>query len=431
MTERPPRHRTGPLARLREQLRQSLWVLPTLTGLLAFALAEALVRAEERSGAGSSPLIFAGDADAARAVLSTIAGASMTVLGLTISLTLAVLTLAAQGYTARVLARFMRDRAVRAVVAALLATFTFSLGALRLVREDRVPGLTVNLSVALALGSLIGLIVFFHHIASEIRVERVIAVVWDETRGAVDRLPEAITGPEAAREATAPAPDLTATPVRATRTGRVVWVDDAALCAAAEHLGVTVEVVPALGDFVAEGEPLALLHGTGDVAPQEHPAVVRAIALGTQRTAGQDVAYGLRRLADLALRALSPGINDATTAHEAILRIADLLRRLAVRPLGTRVTAPDGAVLLLRPRPTWEDLVGESFDQLAAGAEAQADAATTLVLLDALARVAAAAHQPGRLGPLRDRAARLREGAHRAIAEPRELELIDRAAARV
>ncbi|MEQ9092934.1 MAG: DUF2254 domain-containing protein, partial [Miltoncostaeaceae bacterium] len=333
-----------------------------------------MVRLEGQHGETSSPLIFAGDADAARAVLSTIAGASMTVLGLTISLTLAVLTLAAQGYTARVLTRFLRDRAVRIVVAMLLATFTFSLGGLRLVREDRVPGVTVNLSVGIALAALVALIVFFHHLASEMRVERVIAVVWDETRRAIEDLPAGALVAAAERPGSHPASDQAASVVRATRTGRVVWVDDAALCGCAERLGATLEVVPALGDFVCEGETLALLYAPGAVDDAEHPAIVRAIHLGTQQTASQDVGYGLRRLADLALRALSPGINDATTAHEAILRAADLLRRLAPLPLGTRITAPDGRVLLVRPRPDWDDLVGLTLDQLAAGAEAQADA---------------------------------------------------------
>lgn len=413
---------------MRDELRESLWLVPTLAGLAAFGLAEALVRIEGGRDERVSFLIFGGDAEAARAVLSTIAGASMTVLGLTISLTLAVLTLAAQGYSARVLTRFMRDPAVRAVVAVLLASFTFSLGALRLVREDRVPGLTVNLAVGIALAALVGLIVFFHHIASEIRVERVIAVVWDDTRRVIEDLPREAAGGDPA-QALAPLPHATA--VRATRTGRVVWIDEAALCDRAEALGVCIEVVPAPGDFVAEGEPLALLHGPAPVPEDAHPPIVRALHLGTQRTATQDVAYGLRRLADLSLRALSPGINDATTAHEAILRSADLLRRLAPLPLGTRVVDPDGRVLLVRERPSWEGLVGLAFDQLAAGAEAQADATTTLVLLDALARIGAATHDPARLVPLRDRAARLREGAHRAIAEPRELDLIDAAAGRV
>lgn len=173
---------------------------------------------------------------------------------------------------------------------------------------------------------------------------------------------------------------------------------------------------------------VARVHGGSAPGDDELAAIGAAVRVGTQRTHAGDLSYDLRQLTDIALRALSPGVNDSTTAHEAIMRAGDLLRRLADRDLGLRVRGADGELLVMRERPDWDDLVGLCADQVAAGAEAQADAATMLVLLDALTRVAAATGDPQRLAVLRDRARRVRDGAVRSLTEARELERVRRAA---
>lgn len=416
----------GHLARLADRMRSSLWLWPTLAGLSGAAAVEILVRMDRSiSDEGRlGRLVFGGDADAARAVLSTIAGASMTVLGVTISLTLAVIALAAQGYTPRVLTRFMRDRGIQAVMASLIATFTFSLGALRLVREDEVPGITVNVAVLAALASLGILIGFFHHLASEIRVERVIAGAWADALPTIGRL--APIGADAHPGDVAVAPP--AAQARARRTGRVVWVDEASLMRVARDCGAVIVVPAPVGGFICEGEVVARVHGGRVPAEDEIEAIGGAVRIGTQRTHAGDLSYGLRQLTDIALRALSPGVNDSTTAHEAIMRAGDLLRRLADRDLGLRMRDDDGELLVMRERPDWDDLVGLCIDQIAAGAETQADAATMVALLDSLTRVAAATGDPRRLAVLRDRARRVLDGAVRSLSEERELERVRRAA---
>lgn len=428
----PPRRRRraargGGLARAVDELRGRLWLWPALAGAAAVAAAELLVRLDRAlEDLGDVPLpAFSGGASAARSVLSTIATSTMTVLGVTISLTLAVLALTAQGYSPRVLRRFMRDRGVQAVVATLIGAFAFALVALRQVREDAVPGITISVAVVLALASLAVLVWFFHHLASEIRVERIIGTVWGETREVIEAT---LTEEHAGGEPPAPEAPVAAE-ARATRTGRVAWIDEAALAEVARATGATVVVVPAPGDLVAEGEVVARLHGGGEPGGERLAAAVGAVRLATERTLARDVAYGLRQMTDIALRALSPSVNDPTTAEEAVLRSADLLRRISGRALGACVADADGRPLVVRPRPTWEELVGLAFDQVAAEAEAQADAATALVLLDALGRVAAATTDPARLAALRSRAARVRDGARRALAEPRELERVEAAAA--
>lgn len=427
--ERPSGRDAGRLARLLDAAQERLWVWPVLAGALAVVAAQLLVRADRALDQDEAALTwaFSGDADAARDVLTTIATATMTVLGVTLSITLAVFALTAQGYSPRVLRRFLRDRLVRAVVAAFIATFVFALFALRLVREDEVPGVTVNVAVVLTVVALGLLVAFFHHMASEIRVERVIDVVWDETRRTIEHGLREPASSEDDAEVAAPWVATVSAPV----TGRLFWIDEPALEEIARATGGTVVVVPGPGDFVAEGEPLARLHGGRAPGAAEREGMAQAVRLGSVRTMAQDVALGLRQLADIALRALSPSLNDPTTAEEALLREADLLRRVADRRLGRRVLDDEGRALVVRARPTWEELVGLAFDQVAAECEAQADAATALVLLDAIDRVVSATEDPARIAPLRDRARRVRDGARRSVTEPAELERVEAAAARL
>ena len=171
---------------------------------------------------------------------------------------------------------------------------------------------------------------------------------------------------------------------------------------------------------------MADLHGTASVDDARRAG--EAFEVGPRRTLTQDVAFGIDQLTDIALRALSPGINDPTTAEEAIYRSADLLRRLADRRLEIALLH-DGRVRVRRNRPTWDDLVGRAFDRIAAGVEAQGDGGTALVLIDALARVIAATDDPRRVEALRDRVRRVRDGARRSLPEPSDLARIEDAAA--
>lgn len=408
-----------------DRLRERLWFWPVVAAVLAAAAAESLVRLDRAlDDENARPVwVFSGEAGAARDVLSAIASASMTVLGVTLSITLAVLALTGQGYSPRTIRRFIRDPLVQAVVAGFVGTFVFALVALRLVRADQVPGVTVNVSVVLAFVSIALLVAFFHHMANEIRVERLIDAVWGEARAVATALPALGAGEESSEP-----PGTPAALGRAARSGRVQTIADERLAGLARDSGTTVVVVPGPGDFVIEGEVVVRVHGDPAAAADVVAAAVDAVELGVQRSMRQDVAFGIDQLTDIALRALSPGINDPTTAEEALLRSADLLRRLADRRLGMAVVE-DGRVLMLRSRPSWDDLVSRAFDQAAAEAEAQADAATSLVLIDALARIVAATDDPARVEALRTRVRRVRDGARRAVAEPTELARVDDAAA--
>ncbi len=419
----------GRVRRALDALRERLWFWPAACAVLAVVAAESLVRLDRALDQNNArPIwVFSGNADAARSVLSTIASATMTVLGVTLSITLAVFALTAQGYSPRALRRFMRDRVIQAVIAGFVGTFVFALVALRLVRIEQVPGITVNVAVALGFATLTLLVVFFHHMAAEISVERLIDAIWEET---VDVIPFA-TGAHRGEDRDVDPEALPVTEVRTAHTGRVRWIDDARLAAIARDSGGTAVVAPAPGDFVADGEWVVRFHGGEPLDDDQMDDARAAVEIGTQRTMTQDVAFGLRQLSDVGLRALSPGINDPTTAEEAIMRAADVLRRLADRQLGVVVLDDDDRLLVVRARPTWEALVGLAFDQYLGEAEGQADTATMLVLLDALGRVISGTNDPGRLAALRARAVRIRDGARRALPDPSDLARVEEAAARI
>lgn len=145
-------------------MRERLWFWPVVIAILAAAAAETLVRVDRALDDNNArPVwVFSGEAGAARDVLSAIASASMTVLGVTLSITLAVLALTGQGYSPRTIRRFIRDPLVQIVIAGFVGTFVFALVALRLVRTDQVPGITVNVLVLLAFAAIALLIAFFH-----------------------------------------------------------------------------------------------------------------------------------------------------------------------------------------------------------------------------------------------------------------------------
>ncbi len=420
----------GRLARALDLLRERLWVWPAGLGVLAAVAAELLVRLDRTLDDNDArPLwVFSGNADAARSVLSTIATATMTVLGVTLSITLAVFVLTATGYSPRALRRFMRDRVIQAVIGGFVGAFVFALVALRLVREDQVPGITVNVAVVLGFVVLGLLIAFFHHMASEIQVERLIDSIWEESRFVVSQ-----TYPEAQSSHDHPVvPDAPlVAEVRSSRTGRVRWTDDDEIAAVMRQSGGIAHVVPAAGDFIAEGEAIVRVVGGARLASRDLDRLRGAVTLGTQRSMARDVAFGIRQLTDVGLRALSPSVNDPTSAEEAILRAADIMRRLCDRRLGSAVIDGDGRVLVINPRPAWEDLVSLAFDQYVREAEAQADTATALVLIDALGKVMSTTRDPARLAPLRARVVAIRDGARRAVPEPADVARIEAAAAGV
>ncbi len=371
------------LATFLDRLRSRLWFIPgTLAigaGLLAFVLA-GLDRLVDQSVASSlSGILFAGGPDSARLVLSTIAAAMLTFTGLVFTVTMLVLQLASAQLSPRVMRTFLRDRLNQFVLGLFIATFLYALLLLRDVRSPAdgaafVPAIAVTVAYGLVLASVGLFVVYIHHMAQAIRAATVLRSVADETREAIRRLyPEGVGD-----EPPPPVPRLPERPPDAVAAlerppGVITSVDEEALLHLATEHGISVELTHMVGDFVPTGAPLLRVwelqergaEPSDDRAPLPLEALARAIQIGTERTMTQDAAFGFRQIVDIAERALSPGINDPTTAVQALDELHDLLRRLAIRKIPSPVRlADDGSALLRLPRPDWDDYVSLALDEI-------------------------------------------------------------------
>ena len=317
--------------RVRRRLRLMLgpfWVVPAIWSAASVAFGLLLPQLDEV--VGSPALLFNGSADSARSVLSTTSGAMISVTGLVFSITIVVLQLASSQFSPRVIATFLEDRVTQHTLGVFVASFLFSLTVLRSIpdrgsTEEGVPELAVTMSFLLVLGAVAMFLAFIQHITQSIAVSTVIRRVGTQTRALLERSRE--------RRTTLPdvAPELAAldgqTVATARRSGYVDSIDAGSLCRTAAEQQVRIEVLYPLGSFVPEGATLALVHGAR-ADPAWDDRVSACVRLGADRSMEQDLTFGFRRLVDIAERALSPGVNDPTTAVQAIDELHDILRRM-------------------------------------------------------------------------------------------------------
>ncbi len=366
------------LARLLDQLRSRLWFIPGVfvvgSAVAAFVLVP-LDRLMDRSVASTlSSVLFAGGPDSARLVLSTIAGAMLTFTGLVYTVTMLVLQLASSQLSPRVMRTFLRDRVNQSVLGLFIATFLYALLVLREVRSPAdgapfVPAIAVTFAYLLLIGSVAFFVVYIHHMAQAIRAVTVLRSVGDETRNAIIRLyPGSVGAEPAAPSAGLPGRDPDEVILLEQAPGVITSVDEATLVRLAEEHQVAIELLHHVGDFVPTDAPLLRVwRGPRSPAGAALPtrALAGAIQTGGERTMTQDAAFGFRQIVDIAERALSPGVNDPTTAVQALDQLHDLLRRLTRREFPSPVrSADDGSILLHLPRPGWDDYVALALDEI-------------------------------------------------------------------
>jgi uncharacterized membrane protein len=344
-----------------ERTRAELWVWPGIAAFVALVAGLALTELQPEAGTQFSLLAWPGDVEAASTVLQTIAAAAVSVLTLSFSLTVLAIQLASQQFSPRLLRDFMRDRVTKAVLAALVATFVFTVTVQRrLDREEDIPALAMLVAMGLSLVSLAALLIFINHIVRRLRVDTIMLAVHDESGDTIDAFyPD--RDDDHSRHPDELGLDMReGVSVPAVEGGFVRLIDVEALVAAArEHdRRVRVEVRP--GDHVVRGTPVATVWGPraepmtlqdppGHVPDGTWPedrlpdeavpeglvdALHDALHMGYERTVEQDAAFGFRQLTDIAVKALSPSINDPVTAVHSIGHMADLLVQLLAKRLG-------------------------------------------------------------------------------------------------
>ena len=369
-----------------QRLRESLWLLPSVLAVGSVVLAAVTVELDRRLLTDPSAdfyLAFSGGAEGARGVLTAIGSTVITVTGVIFSVTIVALQLASSQFTPLVLRSFMGDRANQLVLGVFIGTFTYTLLVLRTVRSATadqqvfVPSASVAVAIGLALLS-IGLLIFFiHHVARSIQASVVIDRAARETRHVADRvLPD---DPVETEPSTQPE-GLTDPPVTvvAQRGGYIQAVDEEVLFDFARRSRATVRMERRVGDHILAGATLISVWPANPVSADDAEGARGAFVIGRDRTLTDDLELGIRQLTDIALRALSPSLNDPTTAMICFDRLAEVIAEVGTRPTPATVRRVDGACLIAR-RQTFRDVAETAFGLTRRSVAADPDVARHVV----------------------------------------------------
>lgn len=356
-------------ARLRQQTAVSLWIVPAAAGVSAIVLAKLLAYVDHRIGPQSAWYLFAGHADSGRDLLSAIANSLMTFTGVVFSITILVLQLASSQYSPRVLRTFLEDRFTRFALGVFVGSFVYAMALLPEVRsasgneQEFVPRLAIFVGFLLVLLSVAVFVRYLHNVAHSIRADHIVARVADETRHTIDQMFGDEDRGEGRAEPVGPATHggVSREIAWRGRAGILSIVEADALIDLASRRDLVVEILAKVGDFVPRGRPLFRVWG-GNCGDDE---IAECVLVAEERSAEQDPAFGFRQLVDVAARALSSGVNDPTTAVQALDQLHDLLRALAPREFPRRVRRDAGGTdRLLLSLPSWDDYVDLAFDEI-------------------------------------------------------------------
>lgn len=367
-------------------LGETFWLVPAALVIGGILLAVGLLSVD-RGGAlpvslTESMWMYNGGGTGARTLLGAIASSAIGVAGTVFSITIAALSLAAGQMGPRLLRNFTRDRGVQLTLGAFLGTFSYALMVLRSVRTQEegafTPHLALTCGIALAFVCVGTLVYFVSHMASRINVDTVVNLVSEDVRSAV----RSLTVEE--RPAAAPLASFWsgATVVKDGRRGYLHKLDEQALAQWAAKHGTAIRLLVQQGDYVFPGAPIAVM--TVNV-PGAAAAICDATALGETRGSAGNAEYAVRQLVEVAVRALSSGINDPHTAMSVLDRLGAALCDIAGRYLPSGVSMCDNAVALVVPNRGYRGLVNVMFHMIRQNAAGST--AVLIRLLDVLTAV--------------------------------------------
>jgi len=396
--------------RLWQVIRTSLVPWAVLSLVAAVVAAPAVRWFELQTGW----VLFGFSPDGARAVLAALAGSMLTFIVFVLSATLIVVQLASGQMTPRIVALVFAMPWVKATLAILTFTFAYTLSALARV-EDRIPDLHVGVAVLLNLACIAVFFLFVQRLSTGLRPSTMARLVADRTRTVIRQVypqpydPKRLDG-EATGSTAVSSTDLI---VPAGRGGAVMAVGVTELVWLAHEAGAVIKVVPQVGDFIGPGD--ALVQVSGAAKPVSPDAVRGCVAVGEERTLDQDPRFGFRILVDIANRALSPAVNDPTTAVVALDQIARLLLTLGRQRLDDgRARDADGKLRVVYGTPDWPDYVILAVSEIRHYGEGSLQVYRRLrAMLEHLIRELPEARRPA----LEKELALLRSGARRSFSD--------------
>ncbi|MCV7245814.1 DUF2254 domain-containing protein [Mycobacterium mantenii] len=362
----------------REALRTNLWLVPAIVivgALGLFGLTLWFDRAAYYGRFRPPSFVISGTADAARQILTSIAASVITVVGIVFSITIVTLTLASTQFGPRMLRNFIRDRGTQLTLGAFVATFVYCIVVLVSIgpgdRGEFVPHISITTAFGLVLIDLAVLIYFIHHIATQIQLPQVIAGIAKDLAQAVAAQSE--DQPRSSTRRPAQGPSLkelltriesSGGVIRTPKSGYLQFIRHPTLVRIATEADAVIRLPYRPGHFLVEGRELASVWPPA-AAEQVADYLARAQATGPHRTLTQDVAFGVDQLVEIAIRALSPAVNDTFTALTCIDWLGDCLCKIAPVWSPTQVHRDQrGFIRVISDQVSYERLVQRSFEKI-------------------------------------------------------------------
>ena len=405
-------------ARLLGRLQSSLWFIPLMYAVLGLAISGVTMFVDQRTDYQLLSMDFIGGPDAALAILGTVAASMVSLLATVLAITMVVVQLAMAQFSPRIVQTFLQDRPSQNAIGLFVATFVVAMLSMRGVQvgdDPVVPGFSVLVVFMLVVVDVVVLVTYIHHIGRSLRVSALIEMVGSNTRTLLDEIyPKTV---ELARDQRSEDPHV----VSAATSGVLSLIGREHLVELATEVDGTIEVIPALGQYVPAGSPLVRLRGVS-AADVDLARLRGALQLSLERTLQQDVAFGLRMLVDMGIKALSESpFADPTTTVQVIDRVHDLMRQLARRELPDGVRYDEsGVARLLVPSMDWQAYVRLAFEELRLAGSGSAQVSRRLrASLEDLMEFA----PPDRRAALSDQLELLHASTERAVADPQDLDL--------
>lgn len=355
-----------------DDLESSLWLRPTVWLVSMAVLAVALITIDRLflldEIRALLPWFLKSGGEEARTMLGAISTGMLTVTSLAFSLTMVTVVQTANAYSPRILRQYLGDTHNQHVFGVLIGTFLYSLLVLRAVRSGEntefVPVLATNMAIILSVIATGALIYFINHVSQSIKVSNIIQLIFAHTKETAATLfPENVGQPWI--DAVPELPQRDPIVLTSEQSGYIQLFDpDSVLHTAAEG-ELLIRAAYIVGDYVLEDAPLVEIWSDQALTEEQKNTIRRAFILGRERSFTQDVRFGLRQLSDIALRAISPAVNDPTTTINAIDSLASLLSQLMKHGRIIPYRCDDsGRLRLIFPDLTFADLLEEAYMQI-------------------------------------------------------------------
>jgi uncharacterized membrane protein len=399
-----------------DRTSHSFWFLPALMVISTFWLASGMLALDQSQLFGFGPdqtgiWLYNGGAAQASSVLSTIAASMMTITGVVFSMTLVAMTLASSQFGPRLLRNFMGDTSNQVVLGTFLATFLYCLLILANIRRgvegQFVPQISITAAMLFSIIDIGVLIYFIHHVSVSIQADAIVARIGYEMVAAIERLVPAQpkqdgstnSGDTQTEQQNQPEPRKRCE-VAALMDGYLQYIDSDSLRRLATDEDLELHVQHRTGQFITKGSIVVQVYNRAEQEPELAKRICSDFSLGFQPVAAQDVAFCIRQLVEVAVRSLSPGINDPFTAVLCVDRLGSGLRRLLSRQMpGTHFYDDEQTLRLVLQSIDFAGLLDEAFDQIRQNM--RGSTAVAIRMLETLEMLAAAARRPDQREALR------------------------------